>query len=56
MMGEKCHKCKHYILEYAPYYKAFIEGCDAEQSEKNEGCKNAYGPKERPKAFIRRSK
>ena len=52
MMGEKCHKCKNYILEYAPFYKAYIEGCKADKTGKNDGCKNSYEPKN--KAYIKR--
>lgn len=52
MMSEKCHKCKNYILEYAPIYSAYVEGCKAENNRKD-GCKDAYEPKEKPKAYIR---
>ena len=53
MMSEKCHKCKNYILEYAPVYSAYVEGCKAENNRKD-GCKDAYEPKEKPKAYIKR--
>lgn len=54
MMNDKCHMCKHYILEYAPLYKAYIEGCEMEKVERGNGCKYSYEPKEKPKAYIKR--
>ena len=54
MMNDRCHKCKHYILEFSPIYKSYIEGCSALKMDRNDGCKYAFELKEKPKAIIKR--
>ena len=54
MMTERCHKCKHYILEYAPAYRAYIEGCNVKDLKRSDGCRDAYEPKKPASAFIKR--
>lgn len=35
-MNEKCHKCKHYVLQWSFLLKAYVEGCDA--PDQKSGC------------------
>lgn len=54
MGREKCKLCKHYTLEYSPVYRTYISGCTYMGSDRSGGCKGAYKPKEKPKAYIKR--
>lgn len=54
MMTKKCRKCKHYTLEYVSAFSAYIEGCDAGNLDRGNGCKDGFKEKEKPKAFIKR--
>lgn len=55
MMGNKCHLCKHYVLQYSHLLKTYVEGCDAGPNTKAKGCNGIYEKKENEpqKAYIK---